>query len=98
MTTSASAFFAVSPLTGVDPHRTDPGDSNSGHEVGTRVVGRKGKVLVRCILGQNTSTSAAIALNAAYTASVSAGGYRVQLYSSGSAGEFAWAITSADVG
>lgn len=98
MTTSASAHFALYPLAGVDIHRSQTSADND-IPLGTRVVTNKGFVAVRCRMNTACSTSAAIQIESltGFSATISAGGYRVQLYASASAGEYVWALSSASL-
>lgn len=88
-----SGFFAIDGTVGANLNRTHD-SSDSQFELGETVVTNLNKVAIYVKAGQILSTSAAVALNAGFTASASAGGFIA--LGSFNAGDLGWARSSAD--
>lgn len=108
MAASANSRFTVTPILGVrNPGTTvssaDFASNGRGgvpeHALGTRVIGKNGKIYVYAYLGQAAaSVSVNVALNAAFTASVSAGGWWLITETTAGVGDYVWLESSAAVG
>jgi len=88
-----SGFYAIDGTLGANLNRTHD-SSDPQFELGTTVITNQNKVAIYVKAGGIISTSAGAALNAAFTASASAGGFIA--LGSFNDGDLGWVRSSAD--